>query len=147
VNKVLPTLVFLACLVASILLFYIVPVVEIVPYPLSMSGVLLIVAGITLLVIADLLFQRVGTNIDPFLKPDKLVIHGPFSYTRNPMYLGFLLTLLGVCILLGALSPFVALIIFFLIVDYWYIPLEESMCEEEFGQDYQDYKRRVRRWL
>lgn len=146
-KKMLPPMLFLGCLVTAAVLFYFVPVAEIISFPVNTVGVVLVAAGITLLIVGSTLFQRVGTNINPFIKPDKLVIQGPFRFTRNPMYLGFVLTLLGACMLLGALSPFVTAVVFFVIVNSWYIPMEEAMCEEEFGENYKDYKRRVRRWL
>ena len=107
----------------------------------------LIVVGIFLLVIGSRLFARVRTNINTFLRPDKLVTDGPFRYSRNPMYVGFVLVLLGICVTLGTLSPFAVVVAFFAVANYWYIPIEERNCAGAFGEEYARYQDQVRRWL
>ncbi|MCE3289332.1 MAG: hypothetical protein K0R83_1344, partial [Caulobacter sp.] len=82
-----------------------------------------------------------------FDDPDVLVTGGPFRFTRNPMYLGFLLLLAGVALGLGAASPWIVPVVFWLLADRWYIPFEERAMRRTFGEAYEAYARRVRRWV
>ena len=63
------------------------------------------------------------------------------------MYLGMLSILLGVAFLLGSLSPFIGLPLFVLLITTQQIIPEEMTLTNKFGQEYLDYKHRVRRWL
>ena len=94
-------------------------------------------------------FRRKGTTIDP-KKPQKashLVREGIYQWTRNPMYLGMLLILIGGAIRTG--SPFGILPIFlfiFYMTRFQIIP-EEKALKKRFGSVYEDYCRKVRRWI
>jgi protein-S-isoprenylcysteine O-methyltransferase Ste14 len=92
-------------------------------------------------------FRKLKTNISPLKPPTILVTDGIFRYSRNPMYLGLVLALLGVWTLWGSLSPLVAVIVFILIIDRWQIPHEEKMLKDKFGSEYENYKLKVRRWV
>jgi protein-S-isoprenylcysteine O-methyltransferase Ste14 len=63
------------------------------------------------------------------------------------MYLGMMSILLGVAIFLGSLISFAFPIIFIIIMEKLFIPLEEKNLEKKFGNQYIDYKKRVRRWI
>jgi len=63
------------------------------------------------------------------------------------MYLGFMLILAGVAILIGSLTPWAIIVIFPILMDRHFIEIEEHMLAERFGQTWQEYKRRTRRWL
>lgn len=76
-----------------------------------------------------------------------MVTHGLFKYSRNPIYLGFSISLAGVIIVLGAISPIVVLVLFIAITNTWYIPFEEQNMEALFGEAYLNYKRTTRRWI
>jgi protein-S-isoprenylcysteine O-methyltransferase Ste14 len=75
--------------------------------PWRWLGLLLILGGVALAVASERAFQRAGTAVLPFTEPSALVTTGPFVFTRNPMYLGLVLCLLGWAVLLGSwrLSP------------------------------------------
>jgi len=83
----------------------------------------------------------------PIDAPKKLVIRGLYGYTRNPMYVGVLLVILGWAVLFRA----AALIIYMFIVGSCFhlfiILYEEPHLQKEFGGEYNDYRRRVGRWL
>ena len=93
------------------------------------------------------LFRRAGTEIHTFRMPRVLVTDGLFRHSRNPMYLGFLLVLAGLALVLGAAVPLLVVAAFALVVDRWYIRHEERALREAFGDAYDDYCGRVRRWL
>jgi len=63
------------------------------------------------------------------------------------MYLGMVVILIGAAILLGSISAFISPFVFFIIMNGTFIPHEEKALEEAFGQDFVDYKRRVRCWI
>ena len=79
--------------------------------------------------------------------PNFFVTSGPFKLSRHPMYLGMMSILLGVAIFLGSLITFSFPIIFIMIMEKRFIPLEEKNLEKKFGNQYVDYKKRVRRWI
>jgi len=77
----------------------------------------------------------------------KLVDHGPFAWSRNPLYVGNFLIWMGVITLSGVLW-FLPLAIALFAVEYFYIVrYEEGVLESIFGQSYLDYKRRTPRWI
>ncbi len=111
------------------------------------AGGVLVLAGLAMAQWHARLFKRIGTNINTFGEPGTLTTAGLFAHTRNPMYLGMLLALAGVALALGALSPWVLVLQFFVLVQCWYIPLEERKLAARFGSEYADYCRDVRRWI
>ena len=72
---------------------------------------------------------------------------GPYRLTRNPIYVGMVLVLAGVALLLGGIAEWFVLPVFIWLIARNVIPVEESMLEERFGQEYQEYRARVRRWI
>ena len=71
----------------------------------------------------------------------------PYTYTRNPMYLGLAAILFGFALFFGSPTMLIAPVLFFLVIDRMLIPEEEATMERLFGEQYVDYKRRVQRWL
>jgi protein-S-isoprenylcysteine O-methyltransferase Ste14 len=122
--------------------------VRVVPWPWAWLGALGIAAGLGLANWALRLFSRIGTTHDPRQSPTNLVLTGPYRFTRNPMYLGITLILLGIGLLAGT-WPFLALppLGFVLAMTLFFIPREERILERAFGEGYQAFRRRVRRWL
>ncbi len=103
--------------------------------------------GFALTVSGALYFKKSGTAIRPFETSTALVKDGPYRFTRNPMYLGMVLILIGTAIYLGSLTPWFVIPVFFLIIQEWFIKHEEPFLENIFGKEYQDYKCKVRRWI
>lgn len=85
-----------------------------------------------------------GPGLD--VPPDRILAVGPYRYLRNPMYLGHLIFMLGLALTfrswLGA-----ALLIFHMFWFHSRVLGDEAHLEERFGQDYRDYKARVKRWI
>jgi len=113
----------------------------------SVVGIFLILISIAVVVWHKRLFRKIGTNINTFDNPDKFVEAGLFKYIRNPMYLGFTVSLFAFALLSGALSPWFIALGFFILVDRWYIPFEEKAMQERFGNLYEEYRLRTRRWV
>lgn len=105
------------------------------------------VLGLLLLVSARIQFSRAKTNIYTFDEPGILVTHGVFAISRNPMYLGFTLLLLGIVILQGNLIGLPWVAAFGIITDRWYIAYEERHLREKFHLAFEEYAGRTRRWL
>jgi len=111
-------------------------------------------AGLTLsgLVVSTLgaaSFRKAGTTLNP-LKPDTssaLVASGIYRLTRNPMYLGFLLTLVGWATFLANALAFGWLPAFIFYMNRFQIVPEERALTEKFGRDFVAYQSKVRRWL
>jgi protein-S-isoprenylcysteine O-methyltransferase Ste14 len=147
VKKLLPPFLFLLAILLLIGGRYLWPQPILIPPPWHWLGLLLIVAGFVVGIPAANRFHRIGTNIRTFNEPGQLVTEGAFRYTRNPMYLGFSLMLLGLAIVFPVLTSFIVVIAFVVITDRWYIRFEEAAMERKFGDAYREYKSRVRRWL
>jgi protein-S-isoprenylcysteine O-methyltransferase Ste14 len=128
-------------------LHLVVPVVRLIEAPYSWLGLAPILAGLGISATAASSFRKVGTPVIPFEQSTTLVTGGLYRYTRNPMYLGLVITLIGMWIVLGTLSPVLALIAFVWIIERQFIRGEEQFLDEIFGEQYRSYKLRVRRWL
>jgi len=146
-NKILPPTYFLICLVMTFILNFLLPGLKIIPVPYNFFGIPLIFLGITIAIWADHLFKRKKTTVKPFEKSSVLVTEGPFRFSRHPMYLGFVLILLGLALGLGNVIVFLSPIAIFIVFELLFIPYEEESLEKTFGKDYLEYKKRVRRWL
>lgn len=92
-------------------------------------------------------FVREGTTFYPGKDASKLITTGAYRFTRNPMYLGMLIVLLSVSAMTGSWLAALPAPVFAAIIQYRFILKEEARLEEIFGQDYRDFKSRVRRWI
>jgi len=111
-------------------------------------GVALIVIGVAMSVWAFSLFRRAGTEISPTsVSNTSLVVHGPFRFTRNPMYLGLVVVTLGIALWVGSLPMFAVPVLVFATANWAHIPFEEAKMRRQFGPAFDEYTRRVRRWL
>ena len=92
-------------------------------------------------------FEEVGTTIFPGQDASQLVTAGAFKFSRNPMYLAMVVALLGVWPVTGGLSPIAVVLAFVAIIHFKFILPEENHMRSLFGDDYEAYSKRVRRWL
>ena len=113
----------------------------------TVVGLICFVSGIAISSWHKRLFRRMGTNIDTFGEPDRLVESGLFRRTRNPMYLSFIVALGGLALILGSASPWPFVLGFFALAHTWYIRVEEREMEKKFGAAFRDYCLRTPRWL
>lgn len=124
-----------------------IPLIDVVTWPWRLAGVAFVVAGGIINVGNAVRFEREQTNIVTFDDPTLLLTDGWFARTRNPMYLGFVLVLVGAAIVAGTLTAWIGPAVFFAAANWWYIPFEERRMRAAFGAAYDDYRHRVRRWL
>lgn len=115
------------------------------------AALAVLVAGAGLLIdfVSVAAFIQAKTTVNP-LAPDRssaLVIGGLYRISRNPMYLGMLLILLGWILWLGQPLGLAVAALFVVLIERLQILPEERALEEKFGDDYRAYKSRVRRWI
>lgn len=112
-------------------------------------ALLILLIAILIVLSAAYSFKQVQTTVDPRTpeKTSSLVIRGIYRFSRNPMYLGFLLVLFAGFIYSNNLINAVFPIVFIFLSNRWYIQPEEKILQQLFGQNYQDYRQNVRRWI
>ncbi len=146
-QKILPPTCLNAAIVFMIVIYFLLPGLRLIYYPWNFLGAIPFIAGVFLNLHADRAFKKFETTVKPFETSSALITEGTFRFTRNPMYLGFELMLLGVAVFMGTVAPFIIVILFPFIIHHQFIKHEEKMLDEKFGQTWQDYKNRVRRWI
>lgn len=93
------------------------------------------------------LLRAAGTPMRPTAMPVQLIEEGPYRFSRNPMYLGLALMLLGAALGLGVPLLALSATAFVAIVNAVHIPHEEAQMTRRFGGWYRDYAATTRRWL
>jgi protein-S-isoprenylcysteine O-methyltransferase Ste14 len=146
-KKIMPTTYLFAALLLCTLLHFILPIARIIPTPWILLGLIPLVLGVWINIAADRAFHQAQTTVKPFERSSALLQEGIFRWTRNPMYLGFMLILLGVNTLLGTLSPFLVIVPFGVLMELLFIREEERMLEAIFGDAWRRYRSKVRKWL
>lgn len=147
-----PPLIFVIGLIAAATLRRLLPQVN-VPYVIGEPAVLytycivFTTLGILILLWAFGAFKRAGTAILPIHSTSQIVESGPYQLSRNPMYVALSFIYLGVGTLVSwgwsiALLPVVLGVVYFYV-----IRREERYLTAKFGQQYLEYKKRVRRWI
>jgi protein-S-isoprenylcysteine O-methyltransferase Ste14 len=143
-GKTLQLLLVLAVIFGS---HYLIPIRTLIEPPTNLLGLPLILAGVLLDVWAGSLFRERRTSFKLHGGAASLITDGPFGFNRNPIYLGIIAALLGLAVFLGSLMAFLYPALFFILFQFIFIPMEERRMEEAFGEEYLEYRRKVRRWL
>ena len=110
---------------------------------------LVLILGLACAIPSFKLFARYKTTISP-LKPSDataLVTEGMYRYSRNPMYLGLLLLTIASTIWFGTWFGIIINILFIFLINFLQIIPEEEALLEIFGEEYEEYKKKVRRWI
>jgi len=141
-----PPLYIICSIILGLTSYWLFPHTILIKSPYNLIGILPIFIGLRILRKASGLFTKKGTT---FLleKSSVLVIEAYFKYSRNPMYFGCLILMLGLSLFLGNLTSFISPILFFLTINFICIPPEERLMEKTFGTEYLNYKKKVRRWI
>jgi protein-S-isoprenylcysteine O-methyltransferase Ste14 len=115
--------------------------------PASWIGAALFAAGLALVIWAIVTFSRAGTQV-PTTEPTSTIVgHGPYRFSRNPIYLGMFTGLAGLAVGFNTVWMLAALAAFYLVIRYGVVAREEAYLERKFGDAYLVFKSRVRRWL
>jgi len=146
-KKVFPPTYLLTALVLMLGLHFLFPLVKVIVSPYNLFGILLILSGVLVNIWAANFFDKVGATVKPFQESSCLATEGLYKYSRNPMYFGMLMILVGAFILLGSITPMLLIPVFMWIITKVFILAEEKALEEGFGEIYLKYKGKVRRWI
>ncbi len=146
-KKALPPTYFLLVLVLVALLHFAFPLYRYWTFPMTLMGIVPLGLGVALNLIADRAFKLHETTVKPFEQSTSLVTDFPFSLSRNPMYLGLSLMLLGVALLLGTASALGPVLVFPYLMHRIFIRTEEQMLAAKFGPAWERYRSTVRRWI
>jgi protein-S-isoprenylcysteine O-methyltransferase Ste14 len=146
-GRVLPPVFFLVALLVMAALHFFAPVLQVSEDPWRYLGLVPLSFGTGLIFVSAYYFKRAGTAMKPFEKSTALVMKGPYRLTRNPMYLGLILILVGMAVLLGSLTPYLVIFVFIYLIRRKFVLPEESMLHQTFGERYEEYLRKVRRWM
>lgn len=120
---------------------------ERIRFSLPWLGALIGFTGLFVMTWAKNVFKREGLAIMPTSKTAHLTTAGPYRFTRNPMYLGTLLLLAGLSIYIGTIPFYLSTIAYFAVLHFVFCCYEENKLAGVFGQEYKEYRNRVRRWL
>lgn len=117
------------------------------PDSLKLTGGTLAVIGVCIAAWGAATFRRAGTAVMPMFPASRIVTHGPYRFTRSPMYLGLTLLYVGVSFALNQEWPLLLLPIVLVFLHTYVIKREERYLSEAFGEEYEVYRKRVRRWI
>lgn len=115
--------------------------------PLRVSGLVVMGLGVALGGWALALMLRAGTDPRPDRPTGRLLEAGPFRFSRNPIYLGFLILAAGFALRWGSLWGWLAVAAAALLLDRYVVAREERYLRRRFGAAYEAYAARVRRWV
>lgn len=110
-------------------------------------GGALAVLGFSCMMWARILFTSRNATLFVGQASSQLVCDGPFRFSRNPMYVGVIVFLLGLALWVGTWPFYMAVPVTVLFLNFFHIPREERLLRESFGERYLTYSKEVRRWL
>lgn len=139
---------FYAGLALTIALRYLFPQFNIIGDPVNFLGLIVIAAGCVLTYVFWKEFIDSGTSESYRDETSCIVSGGVYAHSRNPMYIGMIIVLLGawVTMMMNILS-LSGTLLFFVILHLKFIPYEEKRMAEQFGDEFEDYAARVPRWI
>jgi protein-S-isoprenylcysteine O-methyltransferase Ste14 len=115
--------------------------------PARVLGIVLLIAAGAQALWASRIMKRAGTNVRPSLPTTAIVVAGPYTYTRNPMYLSLCTVFTGLSLLCNDALMLLFLPLLVLTLHFGVIKREERYLTAKFGASYLDYQRQVRRWI
>ncbi len=107
----------------------------------------LVVAGVLLLAWSVRTMSRAGVDPDPNEPTIAIVTTGPYALSRNPIYVSFNVVYVGITFMVNPVWPIAVLPVGIALLYYGVIARDESYLERVFGDEYRQYKARVRRWI
>jgi len=130
-----------------VLFHLLLPGAKVLALPWNLPGVIPLAFGIIINLSADRSFKKNETTVKPLEKSDRLITTGAFKISRHPMYLGFVLILLGIAMLMGSFTPYIAVLVFAVFMDMVFINYEEKKLEETFAEAWLQYRKKTGRWI
>ena len=111
------------------------------------AGGLLILSGVSLIIWAAKTFKKLGETPHHGKPIHKIIVSGPFQFTRNPMYLSMISIYIGLSLIINTYWLLLFLPFVLIILHYGVILREEKYLEKKFKEEYVSYKSQVRRWF
>jgi len=145
--RIPPPLLLIACMLLGIGLHRLYPLHFLPRLPRWSLGVLLIGAGLGVSLYCVWMFRIAQTALEPWEPTSHIVRTGPYRWTRNPIYLSFVLMGVGAACALDNLWIALMQIPLVVLITRWVIKKEEAYLEQKFGESYLAYKNHVRRWI
>ncbi len=145
--KINPPLLYQSFIICMIVLFFALPSTRYLSFPYNLLGLPVFLWGASIAISTKKKFKLRGTSLSPSAKPNQLHIDGYFNLSRNPMYLGIAIGLLGLSFLMASYLNLLFPLLFVVILDRYYIPYEEDVLKNTFGIEFEDYKNKTRRWI
>jgi protein-S-isoprenylcysteine O-methyltransferase Ste14 len=142
-----PPVVALMFIVSAYFLGRFVPIPYVAPVAVQYFGLFLTFVGFLLGVGAFIEFRRARTTLDPHGSVKQVVTSGVYRFTRNPIYLGFLLMVVGLPLNSGLFWGIIMAPLYMMTMTRLVIEREEAYLEKKFKEQYASYRSRVRRWL
>ena len=143
---IIPPVFLLISLILIVTSYIVLPDFNLIPFPVNLLGILISLSGFALMGKSRDLFQKHQTTLS-IERSSVLIQDGVFSKTRNPMYIGMFLLLLGIGICFRNLFSILIPFIFLVLIHFVFVLKEERLMFDEFGQAYLDYKAKVKRWI
>jgi len=138
---------FLLLIALPIVCHFLIPVTILLSGPIRLTGIILMIIGAWVSTKAAKMFRKAGSDFKLQGQTPSLQTTGIFRFSRNPMYLGMVIWLIGLAVLLGSFTPFLFPVLIFIVLHFGFIPVEEKRLEKIFGTQYQNYRKKARRWL
>jgi protein-S-isoprenylcysteine O-methyltransferase Ste14 len=145
--RIPPPILALLFIIVAFLLGRFVQLPVVVPLVVRYIGFAVLVIGFLCGLSAAIAFRRARTTLDPYHPVSSIVTSGIYGFSRNPIYLSFLLMVVGIPLNAGTYWGIILAPIFILLCNQLIIQHEETYLESKFGETYTGYKSRVRRWL
>jgi len=142
-----PAAYLVAAILTMALLDRAVPLVTWIGWPWNLAGLVAVALGGLVIWLSMSTLSRHNTSAEPFQVPTSLVTVGTFRWSRNPMYLGATLMLVGIAVALGTVTPLLVLPLYMSVMELRIVRPEEKVMLERFGEEYGRYRAGVRRSL
>jgi protein-S-isoprenylcysteine O-methyltransferase Ste14 len=142
----IPPVIAAICLVMIVIFYYKFSKFNFIPFPYNLIGLNLTLVGFSIMGKANRLYSKYKTTIT-FNKSSHLITDGIYKKSRNPLYFGMFLFLLGISVCFRNIFSLLVPFLFILIIKIIYIPIEEMMLVDLFGQQYKDYKKSTRKFI
>lgn len=142
-----PPLFFVVSLAIGVGLHLLWPIPLWAGHRLWVVGIILIVPALAITLWAHHVLAQAHTTIRPDRASAALVTTGPFAWTRNPLYVTLCIASASVALFINDAWPLLTTVLLWLALNYIVIPNEERHLRDRFAEQYNEYARRVRRWV
>ncbi|MEX2213116.1 MAG: isoprenylcysteine carboxylmethyltransferase family protein [Phycisphaeraceae bacterium] len=145
--RILPPFYFLLAVAIMVAMRVWWPGYQWLDWPWTGIGIVVGLTGFSITMFCVLSFTKAGTTVRPFEHSEVLVTDGLYRHSRNPMYVGLVTMLTGVAVGLGSVTSLIIPPLFAVWMTIGFIVKEEKMLAERFGEQYETFRKSVRRWI